>query len=84
MRLGHIRYSTRPSARRQGLASWALREMLQIATQTGLTRVLLVCEIDNNPSASMIERRGGVAETTDASGEHRYWIKLDQPSNSVA
>lgn len=79
MRLGHIGYGIRPSARRLGLASWAVREMLTVARQVGLARVLLVCENDNVPSARMIESLGGVPEESDPAGERRYWIALDNP-----
>jgi predicted acetyltransferase len=79
MRLGHIGYGIRPSARRHGLASWALGETLEIARRVDLMRVLLVCEADNIPSASMIERHGGIAEGTEPRAERRYWIALDQP-----
>lgn len=79
MRLGHIGYGIRPSARRRGLGSWALKVTLQEARRLGLERVLLVCESDNVASASIIERCGGVAEESDAGAARRYWIALDQP-----
>src|SRR5690348_7059786 len=37
---GHIGYGVRPSARRRGLATWALGEVLQHARDVGLDRVL--------------------------------------------
>jgi predicted acetyltransferase len=80
LRLGHVGYGIRPSTRRRGLASWAVREMLKVARHVGLERVLLVCESDNIPSARMIESIGGIAEGTDLGGERRYWIALDNPS----
>ena len=81
MRLGHIGYGIRPSARRRGLASLALGETLETARRLGLDRVLLVCEADNIASASMIESLGGIAEETEPCAERRYWIALDQPSS---
>ncbi|GAA1843649.1 GNAT family N-acetyltransferase [Asanoa iriomotensis] len=80
--IGHIGYGVRPSARRRGLASWALGEMLEEArTALGLDRVLIPCLADNVASAGTIERNGGVLEgIRDA--EHgpvrRYWIALDR------
>ena len=77
--LGHIGYGVRPSARRRGLATWALGQMLVEAQQLGLDRVLLVCESDNVASMKTIESNGGVREP-DGTGEvdemRRYWIEL--------
>jgi predicted acetyltransferase len=80
--LGHIGYGVRPSARRRGLASWALGEMLREARATlGLDRVLIPCLADNVASARTIERNGGVLEGI-RDFEHfsvrRYWTTLDQ------
>ena len=75
-RLGHVGYGIRPSARRQGFASLAVGDMLEIARRLGMLRVLLVCGADNIASASMIERIGGTAETTGRGAERRYWIDL--------
>jgi predicted acetyltransferase len=77
--LGHIGYGTRPSARRRGLATWALGRMLVEARQLGLDRVLLVCAGDNVASAKTIEHHGGALERDSAGdvGEpRRYWIEL--------
>jgi len=79
MRLGHIGYGIRPSARRNGLGRWALKEMLRTARRLGLDRVLLVCESDNIASAAMIVSAGGVAEETESCTERRYWIAVDGP-----
>jgi predicted acetyltransferase len=73
-RAGHIGYGIRPSARRRGLASWALGRMLDLARAAGLGRVLLVCEAGNLASAKTIELNGGVLET--ARPARRYWIDL--------
>jgi predicted acetyltransferase len=78
--LGHIGYGVRPSARRRGLASWALGEMLDEArTALGLHRVLIPCLAANVSSARTIERNGGVLEgvrDTDHGRVRRYWITL--------
>ncbi|MEU6314487.1 GNAT family N-acetyltransferase [Streptomyces sp. NPDC047014] len=76
---GHIGYGIRPSARRRGLATWALTEVLHEARLLGLDRVLLTCDPDNEPSARTIERCGGVLEDvreTLIGPKRRYWIDL--------
>lgn len=76
---GHIGYGIRPSARRQGLASWALGEMLPEARKLGLTRVMISCNVANTASARTIERHGGELEDirdTEIGTLKRYWIAL--------
>lgn len=76
---GHIGYGIRPSARRRGLATWALGRMLDEARGLGLARVLLVCADGNEASARTIERHGGVLEDvrqTEQGLARRYWIEL--------
>jgi len=76
---GHIGYSIRPSARRRGLATWALAEVLTEARGLGLDRVLVTCGDDNLASARTIEKNGGVLEDVRATGlglTRRYWIAL--------
>jgi predicted acetyltransferase len=76
---GHIGYGIRPSERRRGLATWALGRMLDEAKTLGLERVLVTCEVDNQPSARTIERHGGVLEDvrdTELGVVRRYWITL--------
>jgi predicted acetyltransferase len=83
MQLGHIGYGIRPSARRRGLATWALGRMLGEAQVLGLDRVLIVCEAGNVASAKTIERHGGVLEDvrdTEHGPVRRYWIKTGEPS----
>ena len=79
---GHIGYGVRPSARRRGLASWALGEMLgEARAALGVDRVLVPCLADNIASARTIERNGGVLEgirDTEHGPVKRYWINLDQ------
>ena len=77
---GHIGYGVRPSARRRGLASWALARILDEASAAlTVDRVLIICQADNVASARTIERNGGVLECI-RDGSHgavrRYWITL--------
>ncbi|NUR86719.1 MAG: GNAT family N-acetyltransferase [Nonomuraea sp.] len=73
-RLGHVGYGVRPSARRRGVASWALRAILGEARALGMTRVLIVCEAGNLASARTIESQGGVLESVAAA--RRYWVSV--------
>ncbi|GAA0503890.1 acetyltransferase [Paractinoplanes deccanensis] len=76
---GHIGYGIRPSARRRGLATWALARMLDEARTLGLDRVLITCDPANEASARTIESAGGVLEdvrTTDGKTVRRYWVTL--------
>jgi len=76
---GHIGYGIRPSARRRGLATWAMGRMLDEARVLGLDRVLAVCAVDNVASVKTVERCGGVFEgirDTKFGPARRYWIDL--------
>ncbi|GAA2370111.1 GNAT family N-acetyltransferase [Dactylosporangium salmoneum] len=76
---GHVGYGIRPSARRRGLATWALREVLTAATAMGIPRALLTCDDTNLASAAVIERCGGRLEDvrdTWLGHTRRYWIDL--------
>ncbi|GAA1534110.1 GNAT family N-acetyltransferase [Dactylosporangium maewongense] len=59
---GHIGYGIRPTARRRGLATWALARTLADARGLGLTGLFTVCAVDNEASAKTLERAGGVFE----------------------
>jgi predicted acetyltransferase len=74
---GHIGYGVRPSRRRQGHASRALRLSLAAAAGLGLERVLVTCDEDNLGSRATIERGGGVYEDT-RNGKRRYWIPVSR------
>jgi predicted acetyltransferase len=79
--VGHIGYSIRPSARRRGLATWALAQVLPRAARLGLDRALVTCTPGNEASARTILRNGGVLEDvreTVLGPKARYWIPLDQ------
>ncbi|MEU1419557.1 GNAT family N-acetyltransferase [Kitasatospora sp. NPDC005751] len=84
---GHIGYGIRPSARRRGLAAWALGRMLDEARTVGLDRVLVACAVDNIASVRTIEGRGGVLESvqdTKFGAVRRYWIGLQDDPAPVA
>ena len=72
---GHIGYGIRPSARRRGLATWAVSQVLPQARALGLERVLITCQDDNVASARVIERAGGVLEDR-RDGVRRYWVPV--------
>jgi predicted acetyltransferase len=77
---GHVGFGLRPSARRRGLARWALGDVLQRARSLGLERVLVTCDDDNVASARTVEGNGGrledVRETGGGPRKRRYWIEL--------
>lgn len=70
---GHIGYSVRPSARRQGVATAALRAGCELAAALGIDPVLVTCADTNVASRRVIETCGGVP---DGEVEHhlRFWI----------
>src|SRR6478672_1906002 len=79
LRVGHIGYGVRPSARGHGVATWALGHVLPHAGGAGLERVLLVCLDDNAASIKTIERCRGVLDRTVDDGHglrRRYWIDV--------
>ncbi|WP_104091638.1 GNAT family N-acetyltransferase [Arthrobacter sp. GMC3] len=86
--VGHIGYNIRPTARRRGVATWALKAILPHASNIGLSRVLLTCDEGNLPSARTIEINGGVLEdirSTELGVKRRYWIDLSgYPSDQVS
>ena len=77
---GHIGFGVRPAFRRRGYATVILEQSLVVARALGIADVLVTCDDDNVGSAMVIERCGGVLDSTGAS-EHRgtpirrYWIR---------
>ena len=70
---GHVGYGVRPTARRRGFASDALRQVIPLAAARGIDRLLVTCDLDNVASARTIEANGGRFEG-ELSGKRRYWI----------
>lgn len=81
-RAGHIGYGIRPSSRGQGLATWALGQVVDEARLLGMDRVMVVCEAGNRASAKTIERQGGILEVgreSENGAAWRYWIRTSEP-----
>ncbi|CAN5581504.1 GNAT family N-acetyltransferase [soil metagenome] len=78
---GQIGYGVRPSARRRGVAHWALGQMLlEARAAMGVDRVLVPCLEENTASARTIESQGGVLEglrpREDGILVRRYWVPV--------
>ena len=78
---GHIGYYVRPAARREGVASEALRLALAEAAKRGIFSVMLTTNPENRGSIKVIEQNGGklrkqIADTEDEGTISQYWIEL--------
>lgn len=78
---GHIGYGVLPDFRRKGYASLMLKSALPYCRTLGLDRVLVTCDVTNEPSAKIIVKNGGVLENVfdpkdGSSKKNRYWIQL--------
>ena len=76
---GHIGDCVLAEHRRRGYATEILRQSVVIARAVGIDRVRVTCDVDNVGSAAVIERGGGVFESTVDSSrggrpKRRYWI----------
>lgn len=85
---GHVGYSIRPRARRQGHGTTALRLALRVCRDLGLGRILITCDEPNVASRRIIEANGGVLEDViqlegRPSRTLRYWIRLTSPRRST-
>lgn len=49
-----------PSERGHGYAQETLKRLLQMGFDRGMERILLTCDVDNDPSRHIIEKAGGV------------------------
>ncbi|QQE12807.1 GNAT family N-acetyltransferase [Planctomycetota bacterium] len=78
---GHIGYSVHPNHRRQGHATFMLKQLLPIARHLGLTRLLITCYENNESSNGVIKNSGGIFESlvqVDSQSQlvERWWINL--------
>jgi len=76
---GHIGYGVRPSERRKGYADLMLKEVLVIAKERGMKRVLITCNQGNIGSEKVIISNGGILGNVIEDGDEmvaRYWIEL--------
>lgn len=77
---GHVGYSVRPSARRQGHATTLLRDAVEISREIGIYRLLVTCGESNTASARVIVKCGGalldVVMCEDDRPTRRYWIEI--------
>jgi predicted acetyltransferase len=78
---GHIGYITRPSFRRNGIASEMLRLMLETEKARAIGKLLLTCDAGNAASEKTILKNGGKfeCEIDVAPGrprKKRFWIEL--------
>lgn len=76
---GHVGYIVRPSCRGRGIASRMLEFVLQTSEARSLGKLLVTCDEDNLASQRVIEKCGGVYESTlhpdgRPVGKRRYWI----------
>jgi predicted acetyltransferase len=76
---GHIGFGVRPSVRRRGYATEALRQTLLQAYKLEINDVLVTCDKGNIGSEQAIIRNGGVFDSEEYLESHgaivqRYWI----------
>lgn len=76
---GHIGYGVRPAARGRGYATELLRCTVNAARAMGISDLLLTCAKENQASARVIVKNGGVLDSEEYLPERgetvqRYWI----------
>jgi predicted acetyltransferase len=78
---GHIGYHVVAPWQRRGHATRMLAAGLLECRKLGLSRVLLTCARENEPSRRVILANGGVQED-QRRGEDRFWIDLHDETNA--
>jgi predicted acetyltransferase len=78
---GHVGYSIRPSARRNGYGRLSLKLALVECCALGMDRVLVTCDITNEASRRIIEANGGILEDVIGvegreASTMRFWIDI--------
>jgi RimJ/RimL family protein N-acetyltransferase len=79
---GHVGYHVVAPWRRQGHATRMLAAGLVECRRLGLDRVLLTCDVDNEPSRRVILSNGGVPDGR-MHGEDRFWISTPALSSET-
>jgi predicted acetyltransferase len=79
---GNIGYDIRPSFWNKGFGTKILALCLVEAKMHGLVHVLVTCDTDNEASARVIEKNGGILESIETSprtgkATKRFWIDLN-------
>ena len=59
---GNSGYSVRPSERKKGYATEMLRQVIEVAKDSGLREIHLSVERSNEPSVKTIKKNGGIYE----------------------
>jgi predicted acetyltransferase len=79
---GHVGYAVVPWKRSRGYATRALALVLPVARAIGLRRVLVTCDVGNEPSRKVILANGGVAggrETHEGAPDKlRFWVATER------
>lgn len=79
---GHIGYTVRPHYRRQGYGTRICAMTLERARRMNIRRALITCDTDNEASARIIRKNGGVFAGEGKSPRtrkqvSRYWVELE-------
>lgn len=77
---GHIGYTVRPIDRGKGYATMMLKEVMVIAKNEGISKLLVTCDVGNVASERVIIKNGGIFEDIrveeDGNAIKRFWIDL--------